>query len=217
MNELILLPIPSSVYVLIGKIFVIFVVLIAVLNLVAICLVIYKRDLFPRFTLFMLTLFYPPAKLLVGYFHTNPIVVDEIGIALTNTVYKGAYGQTPMNRRLLFLPQCLRSLECPAKLSPQAGVICEKCGRCDVAEIKKICDEDGTGICIAPGGEFVKRAVRDKEPLAVLAVACQHDLYETMRHVTSNGVPMVGVALSRCGCVTTGVDWEEVKKMLYLT
>lgn len=217
MNELIPLTIPPSVYVLIGKIFVIFVILILVLILVAIYLIIYKRDFFPRFTLFMITLFYSPAKLFFGYFLTNPIIVDEIGIALTNTVYKEAYGQTPMNRRLLFLPQCLRSLECPAKVSPQVGVICEECGRCDVAEIKKICDKDGTGICIAPGGEFVKRAVRDKEPLAVLAVACQHDLYETMRDITSMGVPMVGVTLSRCGCVTTGVNWAEVKKMLYLT
>jgi len=216
MNELMLLPIHSSVYVVIGKIFVISLLLIAVLILVAICLVIYKRDLFPRFTLFMLTLFYSPAKLLLNYFYINPIVIDEIGIALTNTVYRGAYGQTPMKRRLLFLPHCLRSLECPAKLSPQAGIICEECGRCDLAEIKNICDEDGTGICIAPGGEFVKRAISDKEPLAVVAVACQHDLYEIMRDVTSKGVPMVGVPLSRCGCVTTGVDWREVKKMLYL-
>jgi hypothetical protein len=212
MNELEL--IPSSVYVLVGKTFVIFVVLAAALILTAICLAIYKRDLFPRFTLFVLNLFYLPSKLFLGYCHTNPLIVDEIGIALMNSVYTDAFGKTPMDKRIVFLPQCLRSLECPAKTSPQEGIICEECGRCGIAEIKKRCDELGIDICIAPGGEFVKRAIRDKEPLVAMGVACQHDLYETMRYVTSKGVPMIGVVLSKSGCVMTEVDWDEVTKRL---
>jgi len=207
--------IPSSVYVLVGEIFVIFVVLVAALIVTAICLAIYKRDLFPRFTLFVLNLFYQPSKLLLGYFRINPIIVDEMGIALMNSIYKDAYGKTPMNKRILFLPQCLRNLECPAKTSPQEGIICEECGRCGVAEIKKMCDEHGVGICIAPGGEFVKRAIRDKEPLVAMGVACQHDLYETMRYVTSTGVPMIGVVLSMSGCVMTEVDWGDVKRDVF--
>lgn len=210
MNELI----PSSVYVLVGKVFVIFVVLAAALILTAICLAIYKRDLFPRFTLFVLNLFYQPAKLIFGYCHINPLIVDEVGIALMNSVYIDAFGKTPMDKRIVFLPQCLRSLECPAKTSPQEGIICEECGKCGIAELKKVCDEHGVGLCIAPGGEFVKRAIRDKEPLVAMGVACQHDLYETMRYVTSTGVPMIGVVLSKSGCVMTEVDWDEVTKRL---
>lgn len=211
MNDLI----PSSVYVLVGKVFVIVVVLAAALISTAICLAIYKRDLFPRFTLFVLNLFYQPAKLILGYCHINPIIVDEIGIALMNSICKDAYAKTPMDKRIVFLPQCLRSLECPAKTSSQEGIICEECGRCGIAELKKVCDEHGVGICIAPGGEFVKRAISDKEPLVAMGVACPHDLYETMRYGTLNGVPVIGVLLSKSGCVTTEVYWEEVKKMLF--
>lgn len=207
-----ILLIPASVYVLVGEIFIIFVIAVAALILTAICLAIYKRDLFPRFTLFVLNLFYQPSKLFLGYFHINPVIVDEIGIALMNSVYKDAYRKTPMDKRLLFLPQCLRNLECPAKTSPREGIICEGCGRCGIAELKKLCDEHGINICIAPGGEFVKRAVRDKKPQAAMGVACQHDLYETMRYVTSKGVPMIGVVLSKTGCVMTEVDWGDVKR-----
>lgn len=207
--------ISSSTYVLIGEIFVIFVIAVLVLILTAVCLAIYKRGLFPRFTLFVLNLFYQPAKLFLGYFNINHIIVDEIGIALMNSLYKAAYGKTPMAKRILFLPQCLRDLECPAKISPQEGVICTECGRCGIAEIKRLCDEQGVDICIAPGGEFVKRATRDKKPLAAIGVACQHDLYETMRYVTSKGVPMIGVVLSKSGCVMTEVDWAEVKENLF--
>ncbi len=212
MNDLI----PSSVYVLVGKVFVIVVVLAAALISTAICLAIYKRDLFPRFTLVVLNLFYQPAKLIIGYCHINPIIVDEIGIALMNSIYKDAYAKTPLDKRIVFLPQCLRSLECPAKTSSQEGIICEECGKCGIAELKKVCDEHGVGICIAPGGEFVKRAISDKKPVAAISIACQHDLYETMRYVTLKGVPMIGVLLSKSGCVMTEVDWEEVKRMLFL-
>jgi len=207
--------IPDSVYALVGEIFVIFVVAVAALILTAVCLAIYKRDLFPRFTLFVLNLFYQPAKLFLGYFHINHIIVDEIGIALMNSIYKDKYGKTQMSKRLLFLPQCLRNLECPAKTSPQEGIICKECGRCEIADIKKMCDGHGIGICIAPGGEFVKRAIRDTKPLAAMGVACQHDLYETMRYVTSKGVPMTGVVLSKTGCVMTEVNWGDVREMLF--
>ena len=78
-----------------------------------------------------------------------------------------------------------------------------------------MCDEQGIKICIAPGGEFVKRATRDKKPAAAMGIACQHDLYETMRYVTSKGVPMTGVVLSKTGCVMTEVDWGDVREMLF--
>lgn len=207
--------IPASVYVIVGEIFIVLVILAAALILAAVSLAIYKRDMFPRFTLFVLNLFYQPSKLFLGYFHINPIIVDEIGIALLNSIYKDAYGKTPMDKRLLFLPQCLRNLECPAKTSPQEGIICKECGRCEIAEIKRMCDEQGINICIAPGGEFVKRAVRDKKPMAAMGVACQHDLYETMRYVTSKGVPMIGVVLLKTGCVMTEVNWGDVREMLF--
>ena len=129
--------ISSSVYVVVGEIFIIFVVVAVALILAAVGLAIYKRDLFPRFTLFMLNLFYQPAKLFVGYFNLSPVIVDETGIALMNSIYKDAFEKAPVDKRILLLPQCLRDLECPAKTSPQEGIICEECGKCGIAEIKK--------------------------------------------------------------------------------
>jgi len=204
----------SAVYLWVGTVFISLVIVFAVLTLVAICLAVYKRELFPRFTLFVLNLFYHPAKLLLGYLHINHIIVDEIGIALMNSIYRAAYVNTAPSKRILFLPQCLRSLECPAKVSPREGILCKACGRCGIAELKRLCDALGVSICIAPGGEFVKRAISDKKPQAALGVACQHDLYEAMRYVTSKGIPMIGVVLTRSGCVSTDVDWEEVKRAI---
>ena len=115
---------------------------------------------------------------------------------------------------MLFLPQCLRSLSCPAHVSPLKGVECEECGSCVISELKKLCDEHRIKICIAPGGEFVKRAVERERPEAAVGVACPHDLYETMRAVSARGIPMVGVLLLRSGCVSTDVDAELLKAVL---
>lgn len=206
-----------SVYLLIGKLFIIAIIALASLISLAVCLAVYRRDLFPKFTLSILNLFYQPAKLLLGYFHINPVIIDDIEIALMNSIHEDAYRETPIEKRLLFLPQCLRNIECPAKTSPREGIICESCSRCSITGIKEICDEHGVAICIAPGGEFVKRAIRDQKPAATLAVACPHDLCEVMKYVTSKGVPIIGVVLLRCGCVMTDVDWEEVKEKLFYT
>lgn len=208
-------PLRSSVYLLIGELFIVLIIALASLILLAVSLAVYRRDLFPRFTLSILNLFYQPAKLLLGYFHINPVIVDDIEIELMNSVEREAYEEAPIGRRLLLLPQCLRNIECPAKTSPRDGIICEICGRCAIADLKEKCDREGVAICIAPGSEFVKRAIREREPAAALAVACQHDLCEVMKYVRSKGVPIIGVVLLRCGCVMTDVNWEEVEEKLF--
>ncbi len=204
----------DMLYLWVGAVFIYMVMLSLVLILIAGCLAVYKRELFPRFTLLVLNLFYHPAKLLLGYLRVNHIIVDEIGIALMNSLYRAEYERTDLSRRILFLPQCLRSLECPAKTSPQEGILCKACGRCGIGELKRLCDALGVEICIAPGGEFVKRAIRYRNPQAALGVACQHDLYEAMRYVTSRGIPMIGVVLTRSGCISTDVNWSEVKRAI---
>ncbi len=204
----------TTVYIWIGTAFITSVIVLALMLLLAVGLMIHKRDLFPRFSLGILNLFYHPAKLLLSYLHINHIIVDEMGIALMNSIYRNAYERTPLNERIVFLPQCLRSLECPAKTSPKDGIICVACGKCGIAGIKKLCDEHGVAICIAPGGEFVKRAIKERKPGGALGVACQHDLYEVMRYVTSKGIPMIGIVLTRSGCVSTDVNWDEVKRAI---
>ncbi len=53
-----------------------------------------------------------------------------------NNFHKKRFNRVPYSNRILFLPQCLRSKDCPAKLS-KFGYECAECGNC---EIKKIID-----------------------------------------------------------------------------
>ena len=54
-------------------------------------------------------------------------------ITLRNTMNTKAFSETPVEQRAVFLPQCLRSAQCPANLTPE-GLKCRNCGRCSVGE-----------------------------------------------------------------------------------
>jgi len=75
------------------------------------------------------------------------------------------------------------------------------------------------GVCVAPGGRLAVNFVREKQPEAVLAVACQKELDEGVhgvREVTGLAVKplIVIIPLLKDGCVDTIVDTEEALNVL---
>jgi len=206
----------SAIYEFIGEVFLISVLVFFVLMIISACFALFKRDLFPRFSLALLNFFNRPLKAVMGYFHMNPAIVDRAGVMLMNTVHWDSYLRTPLSRRLLLLPQCLR-YSCPASVSPLSGVICECCGSCVIGRMKIICESKGINMRVAPGGEFAKRAIVSENPEAVIGVACENDLYKIMRFAAARGIPAVGVILTRSGCVSTDVDEATLESMLLAT
>ena len=65
--------------------------------------------------------------------------------------------------RFIFMPQCVRSTECPAKLTPE-GIKCVNCGRCSVGEAKKYAEGLGYRFFIVPGSSFIKRIIKKYRP-----------------------------------------------------
>jgi len=54
-------------------------------------------------------------------------------ITLRNSMNQKAFSEIPVEERAIFLPQCLRSAQSPANLTPE-GLKCRNCGRCQVGE-----------------------------------------------------------------------------------
>ncbi|MHC1567158.1 MAG: DUF116 domain-containing protein [Candidatus Syntropharchaeia archaeon] len=207
-----------SVYGVIGEVFLILIVLLLIFLGMALVFGIYllkrKKEVFPRFTFLIISSFYRPLKLLLSYFRIDPNLVNEIGIALMNSFSMREYANTLPERRILFLPQCLRDIKCQAPTTYSEGVVCLKCGRCEIAKIKKKCEEIGIGVYIVIGSSFVKRIINEKKPEATIGVACSTELYEVMRYVISRGIPAIGILLRTSGCVMTDVNWEMVERFL---
>jgi len=135
-------------------------------------------------------------------------IVDDVGVRLRNYINRKEFLKTPRDQRFIFMPQCVRSTQCPAKLTPE-GIKCVGCGRCRVGEAKKYAEEMGYRFFIVPGSSFIKRIMKKYRPRAIVGVGCQMEIKEGLDLCHSYDIPALGVPLTQSGCVSTTLDWEQ--------
>ena len=170
-----------------------------------------KRIIFSGFVLLILDSFYVPAKHIISFFGGNDRLVELVAIEIRNILMKDDFNSVKYEDKVILLPQCLRSLECPAKMSSFDGIKCAECGKCKVVEIKKKAEELGyKKTFIITGGSFIKRIIQKHKPKAVLGVACPYEAYWGMLELERKGIPSQSVLLLKEGCVETDVDLDEV-------
>ncbi len=209
-------PIPIPVIEALGKVIVIGAIAFAILILIALlfCIFIFRthRIIFPNLVLFLLSVFEEPLRRLLSFFHVDPTLVDRVSVEIGNAVNYPAFASTKLEERALLLPQCIRSPDCPAKLSPVEGIKCVECGRCEIAKLSAVCKELGISLYISPGGTFAKRILMYNrgQVKAVVGVACYPNLHEGLLNVKLVGIPAQGVPLKTTGCVNTTVDIHEI-------
>ncbi len=135
-------------------------------------------------------------------------IVDEVGIRLRNYLNHRQFIKTPHEQRFIFMPQCVRSTECPAKLTPE-GIKCIDCGRCSVGEAQKFAERLGCKFFIVPGSSFIKRIIKKYRPRAIVGVGCPMEIKEGLDLCHSHAIPAQGVTLTTSGCVATTLNWEH--------
>ena len=124
------------------------------------------------------------------------------------------FSSTPYNERILLLPQCLRSKDCPAELG-KYGYECQECGRCSIAKIKHVTKNLGyKGTFILPGGSIAKNLLLELKPQACIGVACFKELVLGSFLCEKLGIIGQGVALLRDGCINTIVDLKSLNDAL---
>ncbi len=166
------------------------------------------RIIFPNFVLSILYLFYGPAKWICRMFGIKDTIVDEILVEVRNAVmlekFKGV-----KDRRVIFLPQCLRHPDCKARCDPVTGYKCIGCERCDIGTICKAAEERGFEVYVIPGGSFVKKIIKAHMPKSCIGVACYPELVESMQGASPFMI-VQGVSLTQDGCFNTKVDVDEL-------
>ncbi len=130
-------------------------------------------------------------------------------IKLHNTMNTREFEAVTVSRRAIFLPQCLRSSQCPADLTPE-GLKCRGCGQCTIADASAYLRSLGYHIFIIPGSTFIKRMVRKYQPEAILGIGCLMEVKEGLEMCDKMGMTVMGVVTLRDGCVETLVNWEYV-------
>ncbi|OFV68151.1 MAG: membrane protein containing DUF116 [Candidatus Syntrophoarchaeum caldarius] len=169
-----------------------------------------KKTIHPNLLLTLIQIFYNPLTLVAEVFSIEPDVIDRVFLRLNNSVTYDDFAKTDLDKRVIILPQCMRDLNCPAKLSAFDGFHCKACGMCQIGAIKNLAEGLGMKLFIVPGGSFAKRILKRERPEAVIGVACFNELYEGLLNASLFDIQSQGVPLVRQGCVATALDYNAL-------
>jgi len=136
-------------------------------------------------------------------------------IKIHNTMNAAEFGRIPVTDRAIFMPQCLRSSQCPAHLTPE-GLKCRACGQCSVGEARILLEQLGYRIFIVPGSSFIKRMAKKYRPKAILGIGCLTEVKEGIDMADKMGLIVMGVVTLKEGCVETIVNWPDVYEVAIL-
>jgi uncharacterized protein len=164
---------------------------------------------FPRLLKAGIALLEGLMKALFRFFGLADREVLAFSVYLQNSLNKNQFAATPVNERAVFLPQCLRSAQCPASLAPE-GIRCRSCGQCEVGNTRPLLEKLGYRVFIVPGSSFIKRMVREYRPRAIIGVGCLAEVKEGLEMAGSMGLAAMGVVNTTDGCVETSVNWDEL-------
>jgi len=131
---------------------------------------------------------------------------DFLAILIHNATWRSTVAAIPCDRRLLLLPQCLRhSSDCEGRLD-DIGLVCSRCGRCDIAELQDAAEELGYAMLVAEGSPVVMSLIESGQVQAVIGVSCMSMLEQVFPYMEAGAVPGLAIPLLGDGCRDTKVD-----------
>ncbi len=143
--------------------------------------------------------------------------VKLLAILIHNEAWRETVAGIPFSRRLLLLPQCLRSRDtCPASRDA-FGLLCDECGRCVLGALQREATALGYAVLIAEGAEAAAGMLKEGQLDAVIGVSCLPALERTFARIADEALPAIAVPLLRDGCDTTDVDVDLLLECIRLT
>jgi len=136
-------------------------------------------------------------------------------ILIDNEMNTKTFIHVPVEKRVVFLPHCLRSSECPARLSPD-GIKCISCGKCALGQVIPVLNDAGYKTFIIPGSTFIKRMVKKYHPEAMIGVGCLFEVKEGLEMGRKISLATMGVVNETDGCVETTMDIDRLLEIASL-
>ncbi|MCD1295641.1 hypothetical protein CUJ83_11595 [Methanocella sp. CWC-04] len=165
--------------------------------------------LFPNVMIISLVFFEGPIRAVLRLLRIDDSRMDRISIYLRNKAMCPTFRKIPYTERAIFIPQCVRSINCPARLSPE-GIKCKDCGQCRVSEARKFAEGLGYKFFIVPGSSFIIRMIKQYQPKAIIGVGCLCEVKEGLDLMHKYKIPSIGVMLDHSGCVATTLNWDKL-------
>ncbi len=114
---------------------------------------------------------------------------------------------------LILSPHCLQKSFCPHKITHDTNN-CKRCGKCDVDRLLKLKENYGVKFSIVTGGTLARKIIKDNKPKAIIAIACERDLFSGLMDIRK--IPVLAVINQRPEgpCINTAVDIMKVEKAI---
>ena len=142
--------------------------------------------------------------------HLHPWLMVEIHNQLWLPIVAGI----PHERRLLMLPKCLSKYgACQAEFDAY-GLLCHRCGRCNIPRLQDKAEQLGGLSIVAEGFTQVIELIENNVIDAVIGVSCLDSLEKAFPLLVGHAVPGLAVALNDSGCRDTHVDEDYVEELL---
>jgi hypothetical protein len=206
-------PLWNQLMITIGEATVFFVIGLFLFAIVLVLIVFYsiekRRFYFPRLLKSGLVLMEGLVKAICKLFGLDDKELVTFFIKLHNAMNNASFRNIPVEKRAIFLPQCLRSSRCPAHLTPE-GIKCRRCGQCEICDSIKKLEKMGYKVFIIPGSTFIKRMVKEYNPEGIIGVGCLMEVKEGLELTDRMGIVGMGVVTLKDGCVETLVNWNDV-------
>lgn len=150
-------------------------------------------------------------------FGLNDRLINYTHIEIRNKLNEYGFKQVPYNKRILFLPHCMRnSKNCKAKYN-DFGLDCERCGKCDIDKLISIAEEIGyQKSFVVPGGSILKKIVFKHKPGAVLGICCYNEANLAFDTFSGTGIHGQACMLLHDGCKDTKTNIEEAREKMEL-
>lgn len=137
-------------------------------------------------------------------------------VLIGNEVWRDVVAATPFNRRILLLPQCVRSSRACQASRDAVGLLCEACGNCPVGDIQEQAEQLGYVVLVAEGTTAVRALLSRGQAEAIVGVSCLSALERSFRPLTAHAVPGLAVPLLHDGCSDTRVDLDWLRETMAL-
>jgi hypothetical protein len=140
--------------------------------------------------------------------------VLELYVTAKNNVSRNRFNRLPYSERIVLLPQCLRSRDCPARPC-EDGYLCVDCGRCRLGRIIRVAEALGyMRAVVISGGSVVPKIFARLRPRGCLGVGCLKELVMGSFVCEKFGVAGQGLPLLKDGCFETDLDWGMLERMM---
>ena len=207
-------PVWNSIVYLLGELVIIILVLWIILSFVIGCLIAFsikkKKMYLPKLLRPVLTLMEGTVKLFCMMLGVDSAQLMEFLIGIDNQMNYSAFAKVPVEKRAVFIPLCLRSAKCPARLSPDVGISCISCGKCPLGDAIPVLKDAGYMTFIIPGSTFIKRLVKKYRPQAMIGVGCLMEVKEGLALGRKISMTTIGVVTATDGCVETTMNYDSL-------